>query len=92
MQMYYVVRSKVDGKYLAAHPHPDSPSSYLLLFKENFDALSYLNKYAGELKDKFGVEGIDRSQIKAVLQRWGFSGVGMVNDPLLPSIEFLIHG
>ncbi|MGB3237778.1 MAG: hypothetical protein WBB29_05755 [Geitlerinemataceae cyanobacterium] len=91
MQMYYIIRSKVDGKYLAARPDPDSTSSYLLLFPENFDALSYLNKYAGELKDKLGVEAIDRTQIKAVLQRWGFIGIGMVNDPLVPSIEFLIQ-
>lgn len=91
MEMYYLIRSKVDGKYLTARPDPDSAASYLLLFTENFDALSYLNKYAGELKEKLGVEGIDRSQIKSVLQRWGFSGIGMVNDPLVPSIEFLIH-
>lgn len=91
MQMYYLIRSKVDGKYLAARPDPDSPSSYLLLFSEDFDALSYLNKYAGELKEKLGVEGIDQSHIKAVLQRWGFVGIGMVNDPLVPNIEFLIH-
>lgn len=90
MQMYYLVRSKVDGKYLAARPDPDSTASYLLLFKENFDALSYLNKYAGKLKEKLGVETIDRSQLKSVLQRWGFSGIGMVNDPLVPSIEFLV--
>jgi hypothetical protein len=90
MQMYFLIRSKVDGKYLTARPDPDSASSYLLLFQENFDALSYLNKYAGELKDKLGVEGINQSQIKAVLQRWGFSGIGMVNDPLVPRIEFLV--
>jgi hypothetical protein len=90
MQMYYLIRSKVDGKYLTARPDPDCASSYLLLFQENFDALSYLNKYAGDLKDKLGVEGINQSQIQAVLQRWGFSGIGMVNDPLVPSIEFLV--
>lgn len=90
MQMYYLIRSKVDGKYLTARPDPDYASSYLLLFQENFDALSYLNKYAGDLKDKLGVEGINQSQIQAVLQRWGFSGIGMVNDPLVPSIEFLV--
>lgn len=91
MEMYYLIRSKVDGKYLTARPNPDTASSYLLLFPENFDALSYLNKYAGDLKDKLGVEGVEKSQIKAVLQRWGFSGIGMVNDPLIPSIDFLIQ-
>ena len=41
-EIYYIVRSQADGRYLLAHPNPEN-SGYLLLFRENFDALSYLN-------------------------------------------------
>ncbi len=44
-EFYYLVRSQVDGRYLIAHPNPET-SGYLLLFRENFDALSYLNTHA----------------------------------------------
>lgn len=42
-EVYYLVRSKADGRYLAALPNREA-LGYLLLFRENFDALSYLNK------------------------------------------------
>jgi hypothetical protein len=87
--VYYLVRSKVDGKYLAANPKPDSTERYILIFRENFDALGYLNKYAGELKEKLAVESITLTQLKGVMQRWGYTGVGLVEDPLLPKVEFL---
>lgn len=92
--VYYLIRSKVDGSYLAAHPqlsHPDrgkSPAGYLLMFPENFDALTYLNKYAPDMRDRFAVESIAGSQLKSLLERWGFNGVGVVQDPLLPKIKF----
>ena len=88
-QVYYLVRSQVDGKYLAAHPNPDAAERYLLVFQENFDARSYLNKYAGEMKDKLAIESTTPIQLKSILERWSFSGVGVVKDPLLPNVEFL---
>ncbi|HLP89927.1 MAG TPA: hypothetical protein VK184_15225 [Nostocaceae cyanobacterium] len=90
-EVYYLVRSKSDGRYLTARPDGES-SGYLLLFKEDFDALSYLNTHAGELASRLTVESISNSQIAGLLKRWGFVGVGMVSDPLLPKIEFLQHG
>jgi hypothetical protein len=88
-QVFYLIRSKVDGSYLAAHPKAGESEGYLLMFKEHFDALSYLNKYAFDVVDKFGVESVPGSQLKGVLNRWGFTGIGLVQDPLLPRIEFL---
>jgi hypothetical protein len=87
--IYYVVRSKLDGQYLAAHPNPDTAEKYILLFPENYDALSYLNKFAGELKEKLAIESIVAMQLKSLMQRWGYAGVGLVRDPLLPKVEFL---
>ena len=88
-QFFYLVRSKTDGKYLSARPNQDSPISYLLMFREDFDALSYLNKYGADVADRFGLESISGSQLPGLLKRWGFIGVGIVQDPLLPRIEFL---
>ncbi len=95
-QTFYLIRSKTDGQYLLAHPrmnnaNPDQPPpGYLLMFKEHFDALSYLNTHAGsELADRFAVEPMPGSQIGNLLQRWGFAGVGLVEDPLVPQVEFL---
>jgi hypothetical protein len=88
-QVYYLIRAKADGHYLTAHPPSDHPQTYLLLFSEQFDALSYLNKYAADLTDKFTVESIPGSQMTGILQRWGFGGIALVKDPLLPSIEFM---
>ncbi|MEC4886216.1 MAG: hypothetical protein SAL70_33590 [Scytonema sp. PMC 1070.18] len=88
-EVYYLIRSKTDGRYLVAHPNPDKASGYVLLFRQDFDALSYLNKYAGELANRFAVESLPGSQIGTLLKRWGFSGIGIVSDPLLPKIEFL---
>jgi hypothetical protein len=94
-QIHYLLRSQIDGSYIAAHPDrgttPDKPVDvgYLLLFKENFDALTYINKYAPDLKERVAVESIPGSQLGAILNRWGFTGVGIVQDPLLPRVEFL---
>ncbi|MEH2081127.1 MAG: hypothetical protein V7K89_14305 [Nostoc sp.] len=89
-EVYYLVRSKSDGNYLIARPDAET-SGYLLLFQENFDALSYLNAHAAEVANRFAVESIARTQLGNLLKRWSFSGVGIVTDPLLPKVEFLQH-
>lgn len=96
-QVFYLIRSKTDGQYLVARPRmqttpdPDQPvPSYLLMFKEHFDALSYLNTHAGtEVTGQFIVESMPGNQVGTLIKRWGFAGVGLVEDPLLPQIEFL---
>ena len=90
-ETYYLIRSKADGRYLAAHPNQDDASTFVLIFRENFDALSYINTHAGDLANRLGVETISGTQIKTVLQRWSFNGIGMVTDPLLPKIDFLLQ-
>lgn len=94
-QPYYLLRSRSTGQYLVARPsvpggHPEQPSDpYLLLFVADFDALSYLNAHAGELAPQFAVETSDRRQIKTISERWSYVGVGVVNDPLVPQVEFM---
>lgn len=94
-QIYYLARSRADGQYLAAHPHTDAndnpiqKQSYLLMFREHYDALSYLNTHAREVADRFAIESIAGSQLETLLKRWDFNGVGIVQDPLLPKVEFL---
>jgi hypothetical protein len=102
MSNFYILRSKLDGKYLTArldNPERDTDepteiakNSYLLLFKEDFDALTYTNTHARDLSSRLGVESISSTQIKALLQRWGYGGVGMVEDSLIPQIKFLSVG
>lgn len=93
LQVHYLLRSKADGSYLVAHlDNQDSPvknSQYLLIFNESFDALSYLNTHGFDIREKFVVESIAGNQLGNLLQRWGFKGVGIVQDPLLPRIDFL---
>ncbi|AKG21900.1 hypothetical protein [Calothrix sp. 336/3] len=89
LEIYYLLRSKSDGKYLAALPE-GATSGYLLLFKEDFDALSYLNTHAADFAHRFAVESLPNSQVSTILKRWGFSGIGVVNDVLIPKIEFLL--
>ncbi|MEK0191881.1 MAG: hypothetical protein EAZ78_00700 [Oscillatoriales cyanobacterium] len=89
-QIFYLLRSRADGKYLSACPNPDKVASFLLIFREDYDALSYLNTHAADFADRFGVESISSPQIKKLLERWGFQGVGIVQDPLQPNIEFLL--
>jgi hypothetical protein len=90
-QVYYLIRSRADGQYLLAQPDRSTSSTdgYLLMFGEHFDALSYLNAHAPDVSDRFAVESISGSQVKGLLQRWGFKGIGVVEDPLLPKIQFL---
>lgn len=87
-EIHYILRSKADGRYLAARPHEDA-STYLLLFRENFDALTYLNTHAPEVANRFAIESIPGTQLGSLLKRWGFTGVGVVTDPLLPKVDFL---
>ncbi|MGK7874950.1 MAG: hypothetical protein AB4426_17115 [Xenococcaceae cyanobacterium] len=94
-QIHYLIRSKVDGKYLAAHPkagESETEAGYLLLFREHFDALSYLNTHGGDVAGRFAVESVSTTQLKGLLQRWGFTGIALVQDPLLPQIQFLSYG
>lgn len=93
-QFYYLILSRADGRYLAAKPHAgaeSSETSYLLMFRERYDALSYLNTHGAGVADRFAVESVSGTQLKALLKRWGFTGVGIVQDPLVPQIEFLVH-
>ena len=94
-EIYYLILSRADGQYLVAKPQTsssDAGSGYLLMFREDYDALSYLNTHGSDVADRFTVESVPGSQIKNLLNRWGFTGVGVVQDPLIPRIEFFTHG
>lgn len=92
-QLYYLLRSRSDGSYLAAHPQPSAPdqplpTGFLLVFVADHEALSYLNAHAPDLAAQFMVEPITPSHLKPLLGRWNFQGIGMVQDPRLPTVEF----
>lgn len=89
-QIYYLLRSRADGRYLAARPRSAAAQTagFLLVFKADYDALSYLNTHAPDLSEQFTVETVTPSSLKPLLTRWDFQGLGMVNDPSLPSVEF----
>ncbi len=89
LSFYYLIQSKQDGQYLFARPSAKQDSKFVLLFTERADALSYLNTHVGEVSDRFSVQSISSKELDAVLQRWNFKGVGSVDDPLLPKIQFL---
>lgn len=93
-EIFYLIRSRADGQYLVARPRQPDPDKapdpgFLLMFKEHADALSYLNTHGSAVADRFAVESIPGSQLKNLIGRWGFTGVGMVQDPLLPRIQFM---
>lgn len=94
-EIFYLLRSRADGQYLVARPHQADRSDqkpdpgFLLMFKEHADALSYLNTHGSGVANRFAVESIPGSQLKALISRWGFTGLGMVQDPLLPTVDFL---
>ncbi|MBV9384847.1 MAG: hypothetical protein JOZ78_00300 [Chroococcidiopsidaceae cyanobacterium CP_BM_ER_R8_30] len=93
-KVYFLICSKTNGRYLVAHPNGDSEpseSGYLLLFNEHFDALSYLNAHGSDVASHWVVESIPSTQLGRLLKRWGFTGVGIVHEPLLPKVEFLSH-
>lgn len=86
--VYYLLRSQMDGQYLTARPNPGAGARYVLLFREHFEALSYLNQHGAEVADQFSVESIPGTQLMSLLKRWEFAGMGIVQEPLLPTIEF----
>lgn len=90
-QVYYLLRSNQDGRHLAARPDAEQKPNrtFLLVFTADYDALSYLSTHAPNVRDRFSVESIPAYQIKDLLSRWGFTGIGMVRDPMAPAVEFL---
>lgn len=90
-QTYYLVRSRADGQYLVAHLKQGEAADqgYLLLFREHFEALTYLNTHGKDIADRFSVESVPGTQMESVMKRWNFTGVGIVQDPILPKVEFL---
>ncbi len=87
-QTYYAVRSQGTGQYLVAHPAQDNVDGFLLLFSSDYDALSYLNTHAPGNQTMGKVESLPSTAIRSTLDRWQLSGVGMVEDPLIPQIQF----
>ncbi|TAF51098.1 MAG: hypothetical protein EAZ61_11365 [Oscillatoriales cyanobacterium] len=86
--LYNTLRVKQNGQYLAATPNPDRPDRFILIFCDRSEALSYLNAHAAGLEDRFTIETVQQTQIQGILERWGFTGIGLVRDPRLPEIEF----
>ena len=86
-QFYYVVRSQTSGEYLIAHPSADAADGFLLLFSADYDALSYINAHGSG--GKGAVEMMTAIALPATLKRWELKGVGIVQDPLIPRVEFL---
>jgi hypothetical protein len=86
-QFYYVVRSQASGEYLVAHPAASAADGFLLLFAADYDALSYINAHGS---GKGGaVEMMSASVLPATLKRWELKGVGIVQDPLIPQVQFM---
>ena len=90
LQINYLIRSKKDGKYLVARlPGQDgTENSYLLVFTQDYDALSYINTHGQEYSDRLTVETASPIQLKSLQQRWAYAGFGVVKDPLVPEINF----
>lgn len=91
LQINYLIRSKQDGKYLVARMPEQSgiEASYLLVFQQDYDALSYINAHGQEFSDRLTVETASPMQLKALMKRWKYAGFGIVKDPLLPDIQFV---
>ena len=93
MQNYYLLRSRQNGEYIAARQPAQTedqpPQRYVLLFKHDHDAMGYLNAHAAEVSDRFAVEMSSLRQIKPMLERFGFTGIGFVSDPLVPHVDFM---
>ncbi len=92
--LYYLLRSRQNGQYLAARQpqlegKPAEQGRYLLLFQQDFEAMSYLNAHAPDMGDRFAVESHSLAQLKTSLERWGFAGVALVTDPLEPQVDFM---
>ncbi|MBJ7901233.1 MAG: hypothetical protein GC158_15225 [Cyanobacteria bacterium RI_101] len=86
-QFHYVLRSRRDGQYLTARVTEEK--TYLLLFKTDYDALGYVNAQVPDAGRNFAAEAVGAGQLKGLLQRWSFHGVGVVEDILEPRVEFL---
>ena len=92
-QINYLIRSQKDGKYLVAkieEEDSNKTTSYLLVFKEDYEALSYINTHGQAMSDRLTVESTSANALKSILQRWGYQGIGYVQDPLIPEIQFMI--
>jgi hypothetical protein len=90
-ELYYLIRSRADGRYLTAKveaTQDEKELHFLLIFREHHEALTYLNTHAAELAQHFSVETLLGTQLKPLLLRWGYQGVGQVKDPIEPSIQF----
>jgi len=37
------------------------------------------------------VETLSGTQLKGLMQRWGFAGIGLVSEPLEPQVQFLAY-
>ncbi len=91
-EIHYLLRSTFDGQYVTArieNPENQSAKNYLLLFKQDYEALSYVNTHAPDVASRFAVESVTDSQLKNQLKRWGYDGIGLVQEPLEPRIQFL---
>lgn len=91
--IFYVLRSKKDGKYLITNQlnKTGNNQSFLFVFNSDSDAMLYLNHHAPEYAHNFVIESASNQQLKAILTRWGFTGIGIVKDTLIPEVEFLIE-
>ena len=91
LQINYLIRSKQDGKYLVARAPKTNgvEASYLLVFQQDYDAMSYINTHGREFGDRLSVETASPTQLKGLMQRWNYDGFGIVKDPLLPEIQFV---
>ncbi len=91
LQINYLIRSKRDGKYLVARMPQQSgvEASYLLVFQHDYDAMSYINTHGQEFRDHLNVETASPIQLKGLIERWNYAGFGLVQDPLLPDIQFV---
>ena len=91
LQINYLIRSKQDGKYLVARiPEQNGiETSYLLVFQHDYDAMSYINTHGQEFSDRLTVETASPVHLQGLIQRWNYSGFGIVKDPLLPEIQFV---
>lgn len=91
LQINYLIRSQQDGKYLVARMPNQSGAedSYLLIFHQDYDAMSYINTHGREFSDRLTVETASPIQLKGLMQRWDYDGLAIVKDPLLPEIEFM---
>lgn len=91
-QNYFVVRSQTSGQYLVAHPSEDPSVGFLLVFSNDYDALSYLNTHAQSSRGDGRVETIAVASLRPTLDRWQLKGIGVVSDPLIPQVEFFQIG